>query len=317
MYKKIKLCFMGSPQFSIPSLKAIIEAGHEVSVVFTQAPKPANRGKKTQKQPVHEYAESVGLKVLFSNNLKDNIEFLKTLNLDMIIVVAFGYILPAAVINLPRLGCINLHASLLPRWRGAAPIQRAIMSGDRQTGVSVILMDEGLDTGAVISSLVVNINPKNNANDLTNELSLKGAELLQKAILQYANNLLKPIPQSKEGITYANKIYKNDEIIEWNKKALEIVNHIKALSPFPGAKCRIKDETIKIIDAEIIENNDKIDNGVIVDASLIIKCAHNAVKINILQRPGKKVMPTKEVLNGWKVTKGLKVQAITLSSIRN
>jgi methionyl-tRNA formyltransferase len=308
MYKKLKLCFMGSPQFSIPSLKAIIESGHEVSVVFTQGPKPANRGKKIQKQPVHEYADSIGLKVLFSNSLKDNIEYLKTLNLDMIIVVAFGYILPAAIIHLPKLGCVNLHASLLPRWRGAAPIQRAIMSGDKQTGVAVMLMDEGLDTGGVISSLSVNINSKNNAYDLTNELSLKGAKLLDKTILQYANNLIKPIPQSKIGITYANKIYKKDEIIDWNKKAFEIVNQVNALSPFPGAKCLIKDEMIKVIDAEIIENNEKIDNGVIIDDSVTIKCSENAVKINVLQRPGKKIMTTKNVLNGWKITKGLKVQ---------
>ena len=301
---------MGSPEFSIPSLKAIIKAGHEVSVVFTQDPKPANRGKKIQKQPVHEYAESIGLKVLFSNSLKDNIEYLENLNLDMIIVVAFGCILPSTIIQLPKLGCINLHASLLPRWRGAAPIQRAIMSGDKQTGVAVMLMDEGLDTGDVISSLSININQKKNVNDLTNELSLKGAELLEKSILQFANNILKPNPQSKIGITYAKKIHKKDEIIDWNKKAFEIVNHINALSPFPGAKCRIQDETIKIIEAEVIENNEKVDNGVIIDSSIIIKCAQNAVKINILQRPGKKAMQTKEVLNGWNIMKGLKVQDI-------
>ena len=310
MFNKLKICFMGSPQFSIPSLKAIIEAGHEVSVVFTQGPKPANRGKKIQKQPVHEYAESMGLKVLFSNSLKDNIEYLENLNLDMIIVVAFGYILPSAIIRLPKLGCINLHASLLPRWRGAAPIQRAIMSGDRQTGVAVMLMDEGLDTGAVISSLSVNINPKNNVNDLTNELSSKGAELLEKTILQYANNILKPKPQSKIGITYAKKIHKKDEIIDWNKKASEIVNHINALSPFPGAKCRIKNETIKIIEAEVIENCDQVDNGVIIDHNIIIKCAQNALKVNVLQRPGKKAMPTKEVLNGWSIIKGIRVQDV-------
>ena len=310
MYNKLKICFMGSPEFSIPSLKAIIEAGHEVPVVFTQNPKPANRGKKIQKQPVHEYAESIGLKVLFSNSLKDNTEYLENLNLDMIIVVAFGCILPSTIIQLPKLGCINLHASLLPRWRGAAPIQRAIMSGDKQTGVAVMLMDEGLDTGDVISSLSININQKKNVNDLTNELSLKGAELLEKSILQFANNILKPNPQSKIGITYAKKIHKKDEIIDWNKKAFEIVNHINALSPFPGAKCRIKDETIKIIEAEVIENNEKADNGVIIDSSIIIKCAQNAVKINILQRPGKKAMQTKEVLNGWNIMKGLRVQDI-------
>jgi len=308
MYNKLKICFMGSPQFSIPSLKAIIEAGHEVSVVFTQDPKPANRGKKIQKQPVHEYAESIGLKVLFSNSLNDNIKYLETLNLDMIIVVAFGYILPSTIIQLPKLGCINLHASILPRWRGAAPIQRAIMSGDKKTGVAVMLMDEGLDTGSVISSLSVNINPKSNATDLTSELSLKGAELLTKSILQYANDLLKPIPQSKIGITYANKIHKKDEIIDWNKKGSEIVNHINALSPFPGAKCRIKDEIIKVIEAEVVECNEKTDNGVIIDDYLTIKCEQNAIKINILQRPGKTAMPTKEVLNGWSIMKGLKAQ---------
>lgn len=310
MFNKLKICFMGSPEFSIPSLKAIINAGHEVSLVFTQEPKPANRGKKLKKQPVHEYAESIGLKVLFANSLKDKIEYLKNLNLDMIIVVAFGHILPSSIIDLPKFGCINLHASLLPRWRGAAPIQRAIMSGDAQTGVAVMLMDEGLDTGGVISTLSVDINPKNNVIKLTNELSLKGASLLEKSILQYADGLLKPIPQSKVGITYANKIHKKDEVINWNKKASEIVNHINALSPFPGAKCRVKDEIIKIIEADVIENNEKVDNGIIIDSSIVIKCAQNAIKVKVLQRPGKKAMSTKEVLNGWRIEKGLRVQDI-------
>ena len=311
MYQKLKLCFMGSPQFSVPSLKILLEAGHDISVVYTQAPKPANRGKQIKKQPVHEYAERVGLKVLFSNNLKDNVEYLYNLNLDMIIVVAFGVILPKAIIDLPKLGCINLHASLLPRWRGAAPIQRAIMAGDKETGIGIMLMDYGLDTGAVIANLVVQINPKYNANDLTDELSIKGAILLEKSILKFANNLLNPIAQSTDGVTYANKIYKKDEIIDWNKKASEIINQIKALSPTPGAKCKIKDEIIKIIDAEVVECNLEIHNGVIIDDSMAVKCRVNAIKITLLQRPGKKIMRTKEVLNGWKISKGLKAQNIT------
>jgi methionyl-tRNA formyltransferase len=311
MYQKLKLCFMGSPQFSVPSLKILLEAGHDISVVYTQAPKPANRGKQIKKQPVHEYAERVGLKVLFSNNLKDNIQYLHSLNLDMIIVVAFGVILPKAIIDLPKLGCINLHASLLPRWRGAAPIQRAIMAGDKETGIGIMLMDYGLDTGAVIANLVVPINPKYSANDLTDELSIKGAILLEKSILKFANNLLNPIAQSTDGVTYANKIYKKDEIIDWNKKASEIINQIKALSPTPGAKCKIKDEIIKIIDAEVVECNLEIHNGVIIDDSMAVKCRVNAIKITLLQRPGKKIMRTKEVLNGWKISKGLKAQNIT------
>jgi methionyl-tRNA formyltransferase len=311
MYQKLKLCFMGSPQFSVPSLKILLEAGHDISVVYTQAPKPANRGKQIKKQPVHEYAERVGLKVLFSNNLKDNIQYLHSLNLDMIIVVAFGVILPKDIIDLPKLGCINLHASLLPRWRGAAPIQRAIMAGDKETGIGIMLMDYGLDTGAVIANLVVPINPKYSANDLTDELSIKGAILLEKSILKFANNLLNPIAQSTDGVTYANKIYKKDEIIDWNKKASEIINQIKALSPTPGAKCKIKDEIIKIIDAEVVECNLEIHNGVIIDDSMAVKCRVNAIKITLLQRPGKKIMRTKEVLNGWKISKGLKAQNIT------
>ena len=311
MYQKLKLCFMGSPQFSVPSLKILLEAGHDISVVYTQAPKPANRGKQIKKQPVHEYAESVGLKVLFSNNLKDNVEYLYNLNLDMIIVVAFGVILPKAIIDLPKLGCINLHASLLPRWRGAAPIQRAIMAGDKETGIGIMLMDYGLDTGAVIANLVVPINPKYSANDLTDELSIKGAILLEKSILKFANNLLNPIAQSTDGVTYANKIYKKDEIIDWNKKASEIINQIKALSPTPGAKSKIKDEIIKIIDAEIVECNLAIHNGVIIDDSMVVKCREDAIKITLLQRPGKKIMRTKEVLNGWKISKGLKAQNIS------
>ena len=311
MYQKLKLCFMGSPQFSVPSLKILLEAGHDISVVYTQAPKPANRGKQIKKQPVHEYAERVGLKVLFSNNLKDNIQYLHSLNLDMIIVVAFGVILPKDIIDLPKLGCINLHASLLPRWRGAAPIQRAIMAGDKETGIGIMLMDYGLDTGAVIANLVVQINPKYNANDLTDELSIKGAILLEKSILKFANNLLDPVVQSTDGVTYAKKIYKIDEIIDWNKRASEIINQIKALSPTPGAKCKIKDEIIKIIDAEIVECNSVIHNGVIIDDSMAVKCRVNAIKITLLQRPGKKIMRTKEVLNGWKISKGLKAQNIT------
>ena len=308
MYKKLKLCFMGSPQFSVPSLKKLLDIGHEIPVVFCQAPKRANRGKKIQKQPVQEFAEKNGIKVIYGCHLKDNIKFLNSLNLDMIIVVAFGYILPKELIKLPKLGCINLHASLLPRWRGAAPIQRAIMEGDEKTGLSVMLMDEGLDTGDVISKIEVNINPKNNNDDLTYLLSHKGAELLAESILKFANNIIKAIPQSASGITYAKKIYKVDEVIDWNKDANDVFNQIRALSTSPGAKCRIKDETIKVIDAEVVKCEEKMANGTIVDNPIVVKCAKNAIKINILQRPGKKIMSSKDVINGWSIIKGSKME---------
>ena len=311
MNNKLKLCFMGSPEFAVPSLKKLLESGHDIPVVFTQEPRRANRGKKIQKQPIQEFAEKNGIKVIFGKQLKDNIEFLKSLNLDMIIVVAFGYILPKELIKLPKYGCINLHASLLPRWRGAAPIQRAIMAGDQNTGISIMLMDEGLDTGDVISKMTVAIKDRQNNGDLTNLLSLRGAELLKESILKFANNIIKATPQISDGATYAKKIFKEDEIIDWDRKADEILNQIRALSPIPGAKCRIKDENIKIIDAEVIKNNVKAKNGIIVDDPIIVKCSENAIKINILQRPGKKIMSSKEVLNGWKILKGDKMQNIS------
>jgi methionyl-tRNA formyltransferase len=310
MYKKLKLCFMGSPKFSVPSLKNLIDAGHDISVVITQEPKRANRGKRFIKQPVQEFSEKMGLKVLYGNQLKENINFLKSLDLDMIIVVAFGYILPKELLKIPKLGCINLHASLLPRWRGAAPIQRAIMAGDIKTGLTVMLMDEGLDTGKIISKVSIKIRSVHNNENLTNLLSIKGAKLLENSILNFANNLIKVISQPNLGITYANKIFREDEIIDWNRKAYEIINQIRALSPFPGAKCRINEETIKIIDAEVIDNNDELDNGSIIGNTIVIKCAENAIKVNVLQRPGKKIMSSKEVLNGWKVIKGQKMQII-------
>jgi methionyl-tRNA formyltransferase len=301
---------MGSPQFSVPTLQKLIELGHDIQVVFTQEPRRANRGKKIQKQPVHEFAENNNLKVIFGSQIKENIKFLKSLNLDMIIVVAFGYILPKELINLPKFGCINLHASLLPRWRGAAPIQRAIMAGDKNTGLTVMLMDKGLDTGNIISKISIDINLKHNNDDLTNLLSHKGAELLAISILKFANNIIKAVPQSSKGVTYAKKIFKEDEIIDWDRKASEIVNQIRALSPAPGAKCRIKDENIKLIHAEVIKNNNKVDNGLVIDNPIVIKCAENAIKVNMIQRPGKKIMTSKEVLNGWKIIKGLKMQNI-------
>jgi len=310
MYKKLKLCFMGSPQFSLPSLKILLEAGHDIPVVFSQEPKRANRGKKVQKQPIQIFAEKNGIKVIFGSNLKNNIEYLKSLNLDMIIVVAFGYILPKELIKLPKLGCINLHASLLPRWRGAAPIQRAIMAGDKNTGVTIMLMDEGLDTGNIISTIKVDINKKLNNADLTNILSQKGAELLEESILKYANNIISAVPQSDKGITYAKKIFKEDELIDWDRNANEILNQIRALSPIPGAKCRIKEENIKVIDAEMVINRENLANGIVIDNPIVIKCGENALKINYLQRPGKKIISSKDVINGWNINIGTKMEKI-------
>ena len=303
MYKKIKLCFMGSPQFSIPSLKAIIEAGHEVSVVFTQAPKPANRGKKTQKQPVHEYAESVGLKVLFSNNLKDNIEFLKTLNLDMIIVVAFGYILPAAVINLPRLGCINLHASLLPRWRGAAPIQRAIMNLDEVIGISVMKIVEKLDSGPIMLKKEIKLSNEMNTEDVSNQLSKIGSETISNCLDLIEIGKAKFVEQDHSKATYAKKINKEEAKIIWKEDAQKIIAKINGLYPNSGAWFLFQGERYKILKATLSDL--KGQPGSVLDNNLTIACGDKSIKIQEIQRQGKSKQKTTEFLLGSKIKKDL------------
>jgi len=314
MKNKLKVCFMGSPSFSVPSLKKLINYGYEVLVVFTQQPKPANRGKKIYKQPIHIEAENLGIKTMYPKNLRgQEIEkFLNSLDLDLIVVVAYGHILPQNIIDIPKYGCINLHASLLPRWRGAAPIHRAIMAGDKKTGISIMLMSAELDTGPVLSILELEILEEDTVLTLSNKIANKGADLLADTILKYVNGTITSKPQKNYGITYANKINKNDQLIIWNNDARSILRQINALSPSPGARCKINDEIIKIIRAELVINNDKNIYGMVISDNLIVKCKKNALKIKILQRPGKKIMNIDEVLNGWPINKGQNMQEIIL-----
>ena len=314
MKNKLKVCFMGSPSFAVPSLKKLINFGFEVLAVFTQEPKPANRGKKIHKQPIHIEAENMGINIIHPRNLrgKEVEDFLNNLDLDLIIVVAYGHILPKNILDIPKYGCLNLHASLLPRWRGAAPIHRAIMAGDKRTGASIMLMTEGLDTGPILSALELDISEEDTVSTLSNNIAIKGADLLMDTILKYVNGSLLLNSQKNHGVTYANKINKNDQLIIWNNDASLILRQINALSPLPGAKCKIKDEIIKIISAEIVINNEKNTHGMVISDNLIVKCKKNALKIITLQRPGKKIMNAEEVLNGWPVNKGQNMQEIIL-----
>ena len=314
MKSKIKICFMGSPDFSVPSLLNLANSHFEIKAVFTQEPKPANRGKRVFKQPVHTEAKKLNLPVFTPKNLKSNetYNYLKKLNLDFIIVVAYGHILPKSILDIPKYGCINLHASLLPRWRGAAPIHRAIMAGDEKTGISVMLMSEGLDEGDILSILDVEILEDDTISVLTTKLANKGADLLVETILKYKSGLLSSKSQKKYGITYAKKINKIDQIIDFNKPANILLRQINALSPFPGAKCKLKGEVVKIIKAQLVKNTEKVKEGKIISDDLIIKCKTDAIRVVSLQRPGKKIMTTKEVLNGWKITKENSIEKIIL-----
>ena len=301
MYKKLKLCFMGSPQFSVPSLKKLLDVGHEIPVVFCQAPKRANRGKKIQKQPVQEFAEKNGIKVIYGCHLKDNIKFLNSLNLDMIIVVAFGYILPKELIKLPKLGCINLHASLLPRWRGAAPIQRSMIEGDEMTGVTIMKMNKGLDTGDIVLQDKIKINISESYTELETRLSLMGAELFEKF---FKDSLFKNIMQKQDDTlsSYAEKISKQETKIDWKEDALKIVRRINAYNPNPGAWFMWKNKRVKILKA--IEVDIDAEPGKVVDDDLNIGCGNKSIRPIILKVEGKQSCSIDEFLLGNKISVG-------------
>ncbi len=302
----LRVVFMGTPEFSIPTLTAILDGGHEVAAVYTQPPRPAGRGGKVRKTPVHEFAEKAGLIVHTPKSLKKTgaIEELQSLKADLAVVIAYGLILPRAVLDIFPLGCLNVHGSLLPRWRGAAPIQRAIMAGDRQTGVMIMAMDEGLDTGGILMEESIPIGPNMTAGDLHDEMMLKGAHLLACTLQEIASQTLTPTPQSQKGITYAEKISKSETRIDWAKPAKEIHNHIRGLSPFPGAWFEMecangKRERVKILRTALAEPFSaayKIEDG-----ELFVNCKGGALQIIEVQREGKKPMKSKDFLNGLSV----------------
>ncbi|MBX6323383.1 MAG: methionyl-tRNA formyltransferase, partial [Rhodospirillaceae bacterium] len=247
----LRLAFMGTPAFAVPSLEALLDAGHDVVAVYTQPPRPAGRGKRPMPSPVHEVALVRGLVVRTPRSLRKPAEAaaFAALRLDAAVVVAYGLILPKAILEAPRLGCINLHASLLPRWRGAAPIQRAILAGDAETGVSVMLMDEGLDTGPVLATDRTAIGPQTTAAELQEELATRGARLLVATLAAYADGEVKPVPQPSTGATYAPKLTREEGRIDWSQPASALDRQIRAFAPWPGAWFERAGERIKVLAA--------------------------------------------------------------------
>ena len=294
----LKIVFMGTPNFSVNPLKALIESKHSLEAVYTQPPRKSGRGMKQNNSPVHNLALDNNIPVLTPLNFKEkNIIFaLKEISPDIIIVSAYGIILPKDVLYLPRFGCLNIHASILPRWRGAAPIQRSMMAGDETTGISFMLMDEGLDTGPVLSKFEVSINYKHNSNFLHNELSNKASSELINAIEKYVDGLIVPIPQQESGTTYASKIMKSESKLDWSKSSKEIFLSIKALNPIPGTWFKsLSDKRIKILEA--IECPLKGRPGEIID-TLVIGCGENSLKILEVQPEGGNKMHIDDFLRG-------------------
>ncbi len=299
----LRMVFMGTPDFSVPTLQALAEAGHDIVACYTQPPRPAGRrGLELKPSPVQLAAEKLGIKMFTPISLKDEHEQwrFKEHNADVAIVVAYGLLLPRAILNAPKHGCFNGHASLLPRWRGAAPIQRAIMAGDTQTGIMVMKMETGLDTGPVAMTTRLPIDEETTAGDLHDKLAEAGASLMVEAMNALETGSLSLVPQSEDGVIYASKITKDETRIDWSRPANEVLRHIHGLSPFPGSWFEMplgkKSVRVKVLRAEIAEGTGEA--GTVLDDSLNIACANGAVRLVQLQRAGSKIMNGSEFLHG-------------------
>jgi methionyl-tRNA formyltransferase len=298
----LRLAFMGTPYFATPSLAELIAGGHEIGCVYTQPPRPKGRGLSEDKSPVHKLAESAGIEVRTPHSLKDTHEqrAFAALELDAAIVVAYGLLLPMAVLEAPKLGCFNLHGSLLPRWRGAAPIQRAIMAGDTETGVQVMRMEEGLDTGPVLMSERVTIGRKTHG-ELHDELARIGAALLGRALAEVEKGGLVEQPQAQVGVSYARKIEKSEARIDWKRSARELDWQIRGLSPSPGAWFEAKGERIKVLLAEPVSGSGEPGE---VLSPLVVACSDRALKLITVQRAGRAPMEAEAFLRGFALKTG-------------
>ena len=302
----LRLAFMGTPDFAVPTLAELLAQGHDIRCVYSQPPRPKGRGMAPAPGPVHTFAAAHGLAVRTPLSLKGEVEqaAFAALDLDAAVVVAYGLLLPQAVLDAPRLGCFNLHGSLLPRWRGAAPIQRAVMAGDAETGVMVMKMEAGLDTGPVLMAERVRIG-RQTAGELTEQLSRLGADLMVRALGAMERGDVAAHRQAENGVTYAKKILKDEARIDWTKSAAEIDAHIRGLSPWPGAWTQAKGERLKILYAEPVSG--KGAPGEVIGGDFTVACGDGALWLKRVQRAGSKAMTADELLKGFALPPGTKL----------
>ncbi len=304
----LRVIFMGTPDFAVPPLSEIVAAGHDVLAVYTQPPRPAGRGMVSRKSAVQNFAEEAGIPVFAPKSLRSaqiqNAFYAH--DADVAVVAAYGLILPKAILQAPQFGCLNIHASLLPRWRGAAPIQRAIMAGDPESGVVIMQMDEGLDTGPVCIGERITIGQDMTAGELHDELSLLGAKLIARALERMEQGPLPCRPQPTEGVTYAAKLTKDEERIDWTRPAYEVHNQIRALSPSPGAWFEAllsgRRERIKVLRSVLVAGRGE--PGMLLNSQLTVACGQHAVRFTRVQRAGKKPTLGAEFLRGFPLAKG-------------
>ena len=303
----MRLIFMGTPDFAVPTLIELAARGHEIAAVYTRAAKPAGRGMDTQITPVEREARRLALPVLTPQTLKDAVaqQTFHAHSADVAVVIAYGLILPKAVLEAPRLGCFNVHASLLPRWRGAAPINRAIMAGDAESGITIMKMDEGLDTGAMAMAEHVTVGADMTAGELHDALSRLGADLMLRALAAAERGSLSLTPQPATGVTYAEKISKNETRIDWAKPWKDVHDHIRGLSPHPGAWFEIEGVRVRAQRSTKGEGSGK--PGTVLDDKLTIACAEGAVRLVEVQRSGKQPMGAEEFLRGTPVKAGTRL----------
>ncbi len=296
----MRIVFMGSPAFAVPSLDALVEAGHEIAAVYAQPPRPAGRGKADRKTAVHERAEELGIEVRTPRTLRDPEQqgLFRSLDADLGVVAAYGLILPAPILEAPKGGCINVHASLLPRWRGAAPIQRAILAGDEVSGVTIMRMDEGLDTGPMLLKRELVIGRKS-AGEITEEL----AELGAGALIEWLDHPTPAEPQPPDGATYASKIDKVEARIDWNAPADQVVRQVLAFNPVPGAWFEIEGERVKLLEAAAGADASGRP-GEVLDECLTVACGSGYIRPLKVQRAGRGAMTPGELLRGFPIAKG-------------
>ncbi|WP_373050541.1 methionyl-tRNA formyltransferase [Thalassovita aquimarina] len=301
----MRVIFMGTPDFSVPVLQALVDAGHDIAAVYCQPPRPAGRGKKDRPTPVHARALELGLEVRHPVSLKSPEEqaAFADLNADVAVVVAYGLILPQPVLDAPKHGCLNIHASLLPRWRGAAPIHRAIMAGDAETGICIMQMEAGLDTGPVLLRQVTPIGAEETTAGLHDRLSEMGAKLIVEALEQLDS--LTPEVQSEDGVTYAHKIDKAEAAIDWTATAEEVDRKIRGLSPFPGAFIEHDGQRIKLLASRLADGAGE--PGAVLDDQLRVACGTGAVQLLRLQRAGKAAQDADIFLRGMPLAKGTRL----------
>ena len=302
----LKIIFAGTPEFAVPALELLLESDHKLVAVYTQPDRPAGRGRHLQQSPVKSCALATGIPVFQPESFKKNeeLQLLKELNADLMVVAAYGLILPLEILNAPRLGCLNIHGSLLPRWRGAAPIQRAILAGDSETGVTIMQMDEGLDTGDMLARRAINISPDCTAGDLHDELSQLGAELLMTTISRLESGL-KAEKQDDSKACYAAKLVKSEAAIDWSKDAIVLGREIRAFVPWPVSFTRLDQTIIRIWKADITETTKEDEPGRIINhdrTGIFVACGTGILRIDELQFAGKKPTDAKQLLNSRNLT---------------